>query len=65
MDFKNVVDTCGEESRSSNPILSALDIFTKDKHGVRVRILLKFPLFMTVSIFSAVVRILTFTKPIV
>lgn len=35
MEFKELVDNCGESSRSQNPILNALDMFTKDKSGVR------------------------------
>lgn len=40
MEFKNIVDNCGDESRVNNPILNALDLFTKDKHGMRVCIFL-------------------------
>lgn len=36
MEFKDLVDSCGESSRSQNPILNTLDMFTKDKSGVRV-----------------------------
>lgn len=32
---KELVDNCGEGSRSQNPLLNALDLFTNDKSGMR------------------------------
>lgn len=34
--MKEAIDNCGDESRSSNPILNFVDTFMGDKRGLKV-----------------------------